>query len=225
MNLFKQTEGSEYFFEKFGMPFASMPVSAETLAKYRGKLPDRLLEYWQEFGFCGFKDGIFWLTNPEDYEDILAEWLPEEELKKKKHYVIARSGFGELFVWNSDLGTQYELDPIRGWIFKRDTDFSDWIRDGRADEVIDIFISINKYEELDTQDNDGNPLFQRCVELWGPLAENEMFTFAPYPFISSSMTLDAIRKADLFINFDIVRQMIEPEILTTRDLLRKGWGI
>ena len=42
MNLFKQTEGSEYFFEKFGMPFASMPVSAETLAKYRGKLPDRV---------------------------------------------------------------------------------------------------------------------------------------------------------------------------------------
>ncbi|MEZ7688663.1 T6SS immunity protein Tdi1 domain-containing protein [Neisseria sp. 20925_1_37] len=64
-----------------------------------------------------------------------------------------------------------------------------------------------------------------CVELWGPLAENEMFTFAPYPFISGSMTLDAIRKADLFINFDIVRQMKEPEILTTRDLLRKGWGI
>ena len=52
-----------------------------------------------------------------------------------------------------------------------------------------------------------------------------MFTFAPYPFISGSMTLDAIRKADLFINFDIVRQMKEPEILTTRDLLRKGWGI
>ena len=64
-----------------------------------------------------------------------------------------------------------------------------------------------------------------CVELWGPLAENEMFTFAPYPFISGSMTLDAIRKPDLFINFDIVRQMKEPEILTTRDLLRKGWGI
>ena len=36
MNLFKKTEGSEYFFEKFGMPFASTPVSTETLAKYRG---------------------------------------------------------------------------------------------------------------------------------------------------------------------------------------------
>ena len=225
MNIFKQTEGSEYVFEKFGMPFASTPVSAETLAKYRGKLPDRLLEYWQEFGFCGFKDGIFWLTNPEDYEDILTEWLPEDELKKKKHYVIARSGFGDLFVWNSELGYEYEISSLWRWILKIDIHFSDWIRDGRADEVIDIFIGSNRYEELDTQDNDGNPLFQRCVELWGPLAENEMFTFAPYPFINNSMTLDAIRKADLFINFDIIRQMKEPEILTTRDLLRKGWGI
>lgn len=225
MNLFKHTEDSEYFFENFGMPFASTPVSVETLAKYRGKLPDRLLEYWQEFGFCGFKDGIFWLTNPEDYEDILTEWLPEDELKKKKHYVIARSGFGDLFVWNSELGYEYEISSLWRWILKIDIHFSDWIRDGRADEVIDIFIGSNRYEELDTQDNDGNPLFQRCVELWGPLAENEMFTFAPYPFINNSMTLDAIRKADLFINFDIIRQMKEPEILTTRDLLRKGWGI
>ena len=225
MNLFKHTEDSEYFFENFGMPFASTPVSVETLAKYRGKLPDRLLEYWQEFGFCGFKDGIFWLTNPEDYEDILTEWLPEDELKKKKHYVIARSGFGDLFVWNSELGYEYEISSLWRWILKIDIHFSDWIRDGRADEVIDIFIGSNRYEELDTQDNDGNPLFQRCVELWGPLAENEMFTFAPYHFINNSMTLDAIRKADLFINFDIIRQMKEPEILTTRDLLRKGWGI
>jgi len=109
-----------------------------------------------------------------------------------------------------------------GWISKRDPDFSDWIQDGRDGEVIDGFFGFQVYEELDTQDNDGNPLFQRCVELWGPLAENEMFTFAPYPFISDSQTLDAIRKADLFINFDLVRQMKEPEILTTRDLLRKG---
>ena len=225
MNLFKHTEGSKIFFEDFGMPFASTPVSAETLAKYRGKLPDRLLEYWQEFGFCGFKDGIFWLTNPEDYEDILAEWLPEDELEKQSHYVIARSGFGDLFVWNSELGNDYKIIGLWGWISKRDPDFSDWIRDGRDGEVIDGFFGFQVYKELDTQDNDGNPLFQRCVELWGPLAENEMFTFAPYPFISDSKTLDAIRKADLFINFDIVRQMKEPEILTTRDLLRKGWGI
>lgn len=65
------------FIDDFGQPETSRPVSAATLNKYRGRLPDRLLEYWQEHGFCHFADGLFWLTNPEDYEDILAEWLPE----------------------------------------------------------------------------------------------------------------------------------------------------
>ena len=65
------------FIDDFGQPEISCPVSAATLNKYRGRLPDRLLEYWQEYGFCHFADGLFWLTNPEDYEDILAEWLPE----------------------------------------------------------------------------------------------------------------------------------------------------
>ena len=138
--------------------------------------------------------------------------------------MIARSGFGDLFVWNRESGNDYKIIGLWGWVFKRDTDFSDWIRDGRDGEVIDSFFGFQVYDELDTYDNDDNPLFQRCVELWGPLAENEMFTFAPYPFISDSKTLDAIRKADLFINFDLVRQMKEPEILTTRDLLRKSWG-
>ena len=65
------------FIDDFGQPEISCPVSAATLNKSRGRLPDRLLEYWQEYGFCHFADGLFWLTNPEDYEDILAEWLPE----------------------------------------------------------------------------------------------------------------------------------------------------
>ena len=65
------------FIDDFGQPETSRPVSATTLDKYRGKLPDRLLEYWQEYGFCRFADGLFWITSPEDYEDILAQWLPE----------------------------------------------------------------------------------------------------------------------------------------------------
>ena len=134
--------------------------------------------------------------------------------------MIARSGFGDLFVWNSELGDEYKIIGMWGWIFKSNPDFNDWIREGRDGEVIDGFFTFQAYEELDTYDNDDNPLFQCCVELWGPLAENEMFTFAPYPFISNSKTLDAIRKADLFINFDLVRQMKEPEILTTRDLCK-----
>lgn len=61
-------------------------MSADTLAKYHGKLPDRLLEYWQEYGFCRFAKGLFWITNPEDYETILAQWLPDNVQQDGREY-------------------------------------------------------------------------------------------------------------------------------------------
>ncbi len=45
----------EYFLEKFGQPQQAVRVTDNILNKYKGKLPDQLLEYWKEVGFCTFK--------------------------------------------------------------------------------------------------------------------------------------------------------------------------
>ena len=37
--------------------------------------------------------------------------------------------------------SDYKIIGLWGWVFKRDTDFSDWIRDGRDGEVIDGFFA------------------------------------------------------------------------------------
>ena len=34
------------------------------------------MTYWRQYGFCGFADGLFWITNPDDYEDILTACCP-----------------------------------------------------------------------------------------------------------------------------------------------------
>jgi hypothetical protein len=65
----------EWFLEKFGKPQKNLPVNDEQLNRYRGQLPERLLEYWQEYGFCCFKDGLFWIVNPDDYQDTMEAWL------------------------------------------------------------------------------------------------------------------------------------------------------
>ncbi|KLU98494.1 glutamyl-tRNA amidotransferase, partial [Photobacterium aquae] len=52
---FELDEDFEYFLQKFGYPFATVDCRPEIVEKFRGKLPDRLLEYWQEYGFCGFQ--------------------------------------------------------------------------------------------------------------------------------------------------------------------------
>ena len=93
------------FLTKFGQPFAAKAADEAVLQKYRSILPDQLLTYWRQYGFCGFADGLFWITNPDDYEDILPDWLPEAEQARHKHYVIARTGWGELLVWEPGINT------------------------------------------------------------------------------------------------------------------------
>ena len=50
------------FLTKFGRPFAAKAADEAVLQKYRGILPDQLLTYWRQYGFCGFADGLFWIT-------------------------------------------------------------------------------------------------------------------------------------------------------------------
>jgi hypothetical protein len=48
----------ERFFNEMGKPFVTEPASEETLEKFRGKLPEGLLEFWRVHGFCSFRDGL-----------------------------------------------------------------------------------------------------------------------------------------------------------------------
>jgi hypothetical protein len=41
------------------------------LKKYRGKLPDLLLDYWEHEGWNGHANGLLWTVNPDDYAGIL----------------------------------------------------------------------------------------------------------------------------------------------------------
>jgi len=50
-------------------------VPPASLDHYQGKLPNQLLTYWQDHGWCGYGGGLFWMVNPQEYEDVVAQWL------------------------------------------------------------------------------------------------------------------------------------------------------
>ncbi len=85
----------EHFLYKFGKPTSSKKIKSSHIENYRGKLPDILLEYWQEYGVCGFKKGLFWIVDPAHYETTLNAWLGNTKIiEQDNYYVFARSGCG-----------------------------------------------------------------------------------------------------------------------------------
>ncbi|WP_288410485.1 GAD-like domain-containing protein [uncultured Herbaspirillum sp.] len=52
-------EDFEYFVSKFGEATKRSTVPVASFEKWRGRLPDQLLKYWQEEGWCEYVDGLF----------------------------------------------------------------------------------------------------------------------------------------------------------------------
>ena len=100
----------KWFLDKFGEPTTSTPVTNEALQKFKRRLPSRLLEYWQEYGFCGFMDGFFWIVDPDDYEDVLDAWIDDTFIvETDSFYVIGRNAFGDLYLWGEKTGYKYKI--------------------------------------------------------------------------------------------------------------------
>ena len=215
----------EWFLEKFGPPKNSQPTTNELLEKYHNCLPNRLLEYWQEYGYCSFKDGLLWIVNPDDYRDTMNTWLRGTEiLEFDNFHVFARSGFGELYLWGEKTGQHFNIEMINGVIFSNGSN-EKYIEKVGANEAIKNFFTVIKPYSIDLDDIDADtPIFEQAVDKFGPLKEDEMFTFEPALFLGGEQTLKTVNKVNLFIQSEILADMGQREIMDIKGLAKKAFG-
>lgn len=106
------------FLALFGSPVHAQPMPEAAFDACAGLLPRQLFTYWREVGVCGFGDGLMWMTNPQEFESLLARWLQGTLLRQRRDLaVIARTAFGELLVWASGKGQVALISPLEGIVF------------------------------------------------------------------------------------------------------------
>ena len=211
--------------EEYGEPTSSQPVTQDTLDAYQDKLPSRLLEYWQHYGFCGFNDGYFWLVNPADYAESLAEWLTDSGVPNDdQYYVIARSAYGELYVWSQKHGIKYKIDVSLGWIIQKESE-SENIANGKENDVLMFFFGMKGMfpDQLEKEDEHDKPLFERCKKQFGPLNYDEMYTFEPALFLGGEALISNMNKVDIFVQLSILASFGHRELLDTKGLMGKAF--
>lgn len=67
----------------------------ETLKRIAEEIDKPYAEFLREHGIAGYDNGFIWSVNPYEFTKVIASW----ELNEKTDYVIARTAFGDLFVW------------------------------------------------------------------------------------------------------------------------------
>ncbi|WP_369587916.1 T6SS immunity protein Tdi1 domain-containing protein [Kingella oralis] len=128
-----------------------------------------------------------------------------------------------MFVWEPTYGNKYCIIPHFGFITVGRS-HEKMIKKGDADFALKLFFLVKNPEYLDMEDDKGKPLFQRTVKKFGALAEDEMFSFVPALAAGGDALIGNVDKVNLFIQFDLLRQLVEPRVFDDKDMIAHGWG-
>jgi hypothetical protein len=206
-------EDFEYFLKKMGPAVDQRDVPPSSIERYRGKLPDQLLAYWQEHGWCGYANGLFWTVNPQDYEPVLDAWIGETPfMEQDGYYVIARSAFGKLYFWGERTGDSLTILPWRGLAFPSDGS-AKWISQNRSDEAMRWFFGGQKRKYFEMEDNNEQPLFSRATKKLGPLKHDEMYGFVPALALGGPATLEHLQKVKAVEHLVLLAQLSELRVM------------
>ncbi|MBP1853599.1 GAD-like domain-containing protein [Rhizobium halophytocola] len=108
----------EWFSEFLGA-FTTSDVLHPTVAQieaYRGKLPDYLLQFWMDHGWCSWSNGQYWLCDPALAKPVIDYvFMGDPDLDPEKMFAFGYTAFGEIDIWYGDATIRLNLlmDKVR----------------------------------------------------------------------------------------------------------------
>lgn len=202
-----------FFLQNFGAPCAKRAVEPDYATQYKGRLPDKLLEYWAENGFAGYGDGVFWIVDPGEYKDVLDRWLEATPFKDEDDYhVVARTAFGALFVWGKKSGMGLQINAPHGIIFP-DRSAAKRVQDTSEDFALQIFFECLTQKSVDFPNDQDKPLFKKALKRLGPLQEDEVYGFEPALALGGAASLANLRKLKIAPHLEILSELGPPSIM------------
>jgi len=194
------------FIDEVGEATTSRCVPEVEIEKWKGKLPELLLNYWRNEGWSSYYNGLFTIVNPEDYEDIVDEWLENTYLEEVDiFHAIAINGFGDLYLCGERNGRCVTISAINNTIFVKKKSLGK-IYKNLDSTIASLFITI----DVNNQNKKG--LFEKSVKKLGPLGDNEIFGFEPALILGGELDIKYIQKVDARIHLSILSQLADPEI-------------
>lgn len=183
------------FIECYGSPNNQVLPKDGELARKENILPRSLIDFWQEYGFGSYADGLIWTHPPSIFDDLIEEWtglLPNESS------LIFRTSFGDFCFWMQSRA--YLLD----------------VHAGSVDELtgdINLLFDYVLCREQFLRDVLRSSQHSQSVGYLGKLMSDECFTFIPALALGGSETTDHVQKVKLRENLALLSQISGPILM------------
>ena len=168
------------------------PVAPETIAEYRGRVPDELVEVWEQYGYGTFADGFLRIVDPAQYEREVGDCIGKTQGDGIAIPIMV-TGLGDLITWEPSLGVVailYRAGRVAGLGSKLKT-FLTLVKAGGA-------AHLSRTLEWD--------IFPQAVAAQGEPAYDESFIFVPLPSLGGAAQVDNLRKRE---TIPAIQMMVE----------------
>ena len=213
------------FNQNIGIPDSVLEKNQKVLDKYRNILPDELLSLWEKYGFTSFLEGGFYLTNPDDYTQLLKEYLTNTPLANRDDlYIVVKDAFGVLYIWEKNKGEIATIDLLVNMVFfSADVDRKFIMSREEENLEMSSFLALMSLRSIDKKDKNDNMLFQRCFDKFGRVESNQMYGYKLLSPLGGEKVIKNFDKVDLFVYADI-QLSIELPTFSVIDLENMFYG-
>lgn len=165
------------------------PAENSIIEKYEGIFPEFVINEWKERGFSSYMKGLLIATNPEDFYDVLENWVEDA----KNCHVIMRTAFGSMYYVKD--GKYSDISVIHNLSSHSKNSF---------DIIIDISLTNKGVQKNILQKN----IYDKAFKRLGAPDYDEVYAFTPAIALGGDYNPDTIQKVKLKEHLAFLQQLI-----------------
>lgn len=165
-------------------------VDERLINKYKGIVPDEMIEFWGKYGFGSLVNGYLKSVNPEEFKEVLLEG----SVRYQNSVVLFSTSMGDLIIWSDNYVRMlnFRYGVVETILFKFDFFFQNV-----ADEYFrDKYMKWVPYAQV--------------VSLYGLPKYNECFGYVPLLGIGGTEKVENLEKVKLMEHLQIIIQFMGP---------------
>lgn len=162
------------------------PVPREIVDEYRGRVPDELIEVWENYGYGTFGEGFLRIIDPKLYEAEVGDCIGKTQGDGIAIPVMT-TGLGDLITWEPSAGfiaIMYRLGDTQAL--------------GRTFEGLILFLE----DEILLEDLKAE-IFPEAVAAHGELPYDQSFIFVPLLSMGGKAKVDNLHKRDTIASIQV----------------------
>lgn len=191
----------------FGAPQGGEAINAED---YRGKVPDAMVDFWQQNGTGIVLDGYFQFCDPNRYSGILKLVFDNDpEIRAEQTYALGFGAFGTIIAWN-EAHQDVIIDLVKGRVS------CPALVNGKShDPNLSVTSQLMMLDDpsFDEYDADVKKLFKRARSKLGKLGIDQIYGFKPVLALGGNRDITSLSIYDAVPHMAILAQAHELQLM------------